>query len=231
MVRIPPVRGPSTVAKAYRLLKTILSTAVADELLVRNPCVPRGAASERTPERRPPTLAEVDALATAIAPRWRMLVVFAAWSGLRWGELVGLTRQRVDLLHGTLTIAEQLAESDAGVFLGPPKTDAGRRVVHLPPHLLSELAVHLDEWVGTAPDAWMFCGPKGAPLVRSNFTHHWSAACRVAGRRRPRHTVRSGTRSRRSSRRSVRRRSSNSGSGSAERSVAMSRANWSAKST
>jgi len=100
VVRIPRVRGPSTVAKAYRLLKTILSTAVADELLVRNPCVPRGAASERTPERRPPTLAEVDALATAIAPRWRMLVVFAAWSGLRWGELVGLTRQRVDLLHG-----------------------------------------------------------------------------------------------------------------------------------
>lgn len=82
--RIDAGLGPATVAKAYRLLKTILNTAVPDELLVRNQCVLRGAASERTPERRPPTLAEVDALATAIAPRWRMLVVLAAWSGLRW---------------------------------------------------------------------------------------------------------------------------------------------------
>jgi len=179
--RIASGLGRSTVAKAYRLLKTILNTAVADELLVRNPCVLRGAGAERTPERRPPTLAEVEALATAIAPRWRMLVVLAAWSGLRWGELVGLTRRRVDLLHGTLTVVEQLVEPDAGVFLGPPKTDAGRRVVHLPPHLLPELSAHLDAWVGAAPDAWVFCGPKGAPLVRSNFTHHWSAARRAAG--------------------------------------------------
>ncbi len=82
--RIAAGLGPSTVAKAYRLLKTMLNTAVADQMLVRNPCVLRGAASERTPERRLPTLAEVDPLATAIAPRWRMLVVLAAWSGLRW---------------------------------------------------------------------------------------------------------------------------------------------------
>lgn len=40
--------GPSTVAKAYRLLKTILNTAVADEVLPRNPCLLRGAGSERT---------------------------------------------------------------------------------------------------------------------------------------------------------------------------------------
>src|SRR3954451_13127376 len=37
--------GPSTVAKSYRLLKTILNTAVADEVLRRNPCLLRGAGS------------------------------------------------------------------------------------------------------------------------------------------------------------------------------------------
>ena len=42
-------------AKAYQLLKTILNTAVADEVLARNPCVLRGAGAERTPERVPPT--------------------------------------------------------------------------------------------------------------------------------------------------------------------------------
>jgi hypothetical protein len=63
------------VAKAYRLLKTILNTAVADEVLPRNPCMVRGAGSERTPERVPPTLAEAHTLAEAIEPRWRLQFV------------------------------------------------------------------------------------------------------------------------------------------------------------
>ncbi len=90
--RIAAGLGPATVAKAYRLLKTILNTAVADEVLPRNPCLLRGAGSERTPERVPPTLLEAHALADAIQPRWRMLVLLATWSGLRWGELVALRR-------------------------------------------------------------------------------------------------------------------------------------------
>jgi hypothetical protein len=39
------------VTKAYRLHKAILNTAVTDEIPVRNPCVLRGVAAERTPER------------------------------------------------------------------------------------------------------------------------------------------------------------------------------------
>ena len=168
--------GPSTVAKSYRLLKTILNTAVADEVLPRNPCLLRGAGSERTPERVPPTLLEAYALAEAIQPRWRMLVLLATWSGLRWGELVALRRSSIDLARGRVTVVDQLVETDSGVQLGPPKTDAGRRTVHLPPHLLPELADHLERWVGAGADAWLFCGPFGAPLVRSNFTVHWTRA-------------------------------------------------------
>lgn len=174
--------GRSTVAKAYRLLKTILNTAVADEVLPRNPCLLRGAGSERTPERVPPTLAEAYALADAIQPRWRMLVLLATWSGLRWGELVALRRSSVDLEHGRLTVRDQLVETATGVSLGPPKTDAGRRTVHLPPHLVPEISEHLDRWVGPEADAWLFCGPLGAPLVRRNFTVHWTRARADAGR-------------------------------------------------
>lgn len=105
-----------------------------------------------------------------------MLVLVAAWSGLRWGELAGLTRRRVDLLHGTLTVTEQLIEVGGRVSLAPPKTDAGRRVVHLPPHLLPDLAAHLEEYVDVAPDAWVFCGAKGSPLTRRNFAAHWTRA-------------------------------------------------------
>ena len=173
--------GRSTVAKAYRLLKTILNTAVADEVLARNPCLLRGAGSERTPERVPPTLLEAHALAEAIQPRWRMLVLLATWSGLRWGELVALRRGSIDLASGRLAVTDQLVETQHGRELGPPKTDAGRRIVHLPPHLMPELVDHLNRWVEPEAEAWLFCGPLGAPLARRNFTTHWTRARLRAG--------------------------------------------------
>ncbi len=43
--------GADTVAKCYRLLRTILGTAVTDELIAKNPCVLKGAGIENSPER------------------------------------------------------------------------------------------------------------------------------------------------------------------------------------
>jgi integrase len=173
--------GQSRVAKAYRLLKAILNTAVADEVLLRNPCVLRGVAAERTPERIPPTVEQAYAVADALDEHWRMLVVLAVWSGLRWGELTPLRRRSVDLTTGQVSVSEQFVQTSGRVSLGPPKSDAGRRVVHLPPHVLPELGEHLDRWVGPGPDAWLFTGTKGAPLTRTNFTHHWARARTAAG--------------------------------------------------
>ena len=102
--------GQVTVAKAYRLLKAILNTALEDDLIARNPCRLKAAGVERSPERRPPSLAEVDLIADAIEPRYRLLVLLGAWSGLRWGELGALTRQRsgVAVMH----LAEILARTE-----------------------------------------------------------------------------------------------------------------------
>src|SRR5512132_3558003 len=100
--------GASTQAKAYRLLSRILGTAIESGYLTRNPCTIRGAASEPAPEMRFATVAEVAALADAIPPRFRALVLVAAYTSLRWGELAGLRVKRVDLLHGQITVAEQL---------------------------------------------------------------------------------------------------------------------------
>jgi hypothetical protein len=133
--------GGSTVAKAYRLLKGIL-TAVEDDLIARNPCL-RHAGAERPQERRPPTLPEVDAIASAISPRFRVLVPLRAWSGLRYGEL-GLSRQRIDPLHGFVHVREQLVQTAEGRrFLAPPKTNAGVRSVAIPPHPWPEIEQHL----------------------------------------------------------------------------------------
>lgn len=43
--------SPVTTAKAYRLLRAIMNTAVEDGLIRRNPCRIKGAGSEDSPER------------------------------------------------------------------------------------------------------------------------------------------------------------------------------------
>jgi integrase len=82
-------KHPTTAAKAYRLLSSVMRTAVADELIRRNPCQVRGAAVERAPERPVASIAEVDALADAMPPDLYIAVMLAAWCQLRRGEVRG----------------------------------------------------------------------------------------------------------------------------------------------
>ena len=165
--------SPSTVAKAYRLLSRILGAAVEAGYLLRNPCTVKGAGQERAPEMRFATVAQVAALAEAIGPRYRALVLVAAYGGLRWGELVGLRVKRVDLLHGRVTVAEQVAEVNGQLIPGPPKTAAGRRTVTLPAVAAVALAEHLAEFAEPGPEGLVFPAPQGGYLRRSNFRRRW----------------------------------------------------------
>jgi integrase len=172
----------STRAKAYRLLSRILGAAVEAGYVVRNPCAVKGAGQERAPEMRFATVAQVAALADAIGPRYRALVLVAAYGGLRWGELVGLRVKRVDLLHGRVTVAEQVAEVNGRLIPGPPKTEAGRRTVTLPALAAVALAEHLAEFAEPGPDGLVFPAPEGGYLRRSNFRRRWwLAATEAAG--------------------------------------------------
>ncbi|MEV7965840.1 hypothetical protein AB0O34_07635 [Sphaerisporangium sp. NPDC088356] len=62
-----------TVAKAYRLLKAVLTTAVDDQLIRRNPCRIKGAGQEKSAERPVLTVAQVYQLADTIEPRYPSL--------------------------------------------------------------------------------------------------------------------------------------------------------------
>jgi integrase len=172
----------STRAKAYRLLSRILGAAVEAGYLLRNPCTVKGAGQERAPEMRFATVAQVAALAEAISPRYRALVLVAAYGGLRWGELAGLRVRRVDLLHGRVTVAEQVAEVNGRLIPGPPKTEAGRRTVTLPAAAAVALAEHLTEYAEPGPDGLVFPAPEGGYLRRSNFNRRsWRPATQAAG--------------------------------------------------
>jgi integrase len=174
--------NPVTAAKCYRLLSTILATAVADRMLVTNPCTIKRAGQERSPERPIPTVEQIDAIAAAMPERYRALVNTAAYAGLRRGECSALTRERVDLVHRTILVTEQAQQvTGLGRIVGPPKSDAGSRVVAIPKVLADILENHLAQFVDPEPDALVFTADKGGPLLGQHFGLHWSAARKAVG--------------------------------------------------
>jgi integrase len=119
-------------------------------------------------------------LADAIRPSYRALVLVGAYGGLRIGELAGLRRSRVDLLPGTVEVAEIVTEVGGRLHTGPPKTRASRRTVGLPRAVVKELAAHLA--APAEPDALVFTAPKGGPLRVIAFRARiWRPATRNAG--------------------------------------------------
>jgi integrase len=174
--------GPTTVAKCYRLLRTILGTAVEDGIVTKNPCVIKGAGVERHPERPVATVEQVVGLADAIDARFRAMVLVAAFTSLRLGELLALTRRSLDLKDGTITVVAQLQElAKGGHYRGLPKSEAGRRTVALPDVLLPMLGSHLETWVSPEPDSLIFGGLNGGPLRRATFYKAWHKAVDQVG--------------------------------------------------
>ncbi len=175
--------GPVTVAKAYRLLKAIMTTAADDGLIRRNPCRIKGAGQEKSPERPVLPLGRVFVLADAFADRrYRLLILLAVFCSLRWGELAALRRKHIDLSAGLARVEVSVVELTNGALVtGPPKSASGVRWVNIPPFLLADIAEHLEQFTGTANDQLVFTGPKGAQLRRSNFTRQWRKALEAAG--------------------------------------------------
>jgi integrase len=175
--------GAKTItAKAYRLLKAIMETAVDDELITRNPCRIKGAGKEKAAERRIATVGQVDALANAVGMRWRLMVYLGAYGPLRPEELAGLRRRDVDL--DNLRLRVRLAEPErmnGRRVQGDTKSEAGTRAVILPAFLRRELRWHLESYAEPGPDGLLFVGEKGAPFRRSTFGRKWRKAREVVG--------------------------------------------------
>jgi integrase len=170
-----------TTAKAYRLLRAIMNTAVDDGLTRRNPCRIKGAGSEDSPERPVLTVPQVYALADAIGPRYRALILLATFASLRWAELAALTPHDIDLDACTVRVTRQISYPPGGGHsFGPPKSRAGRRVVPFPDLIVPDLREHIDG-LGK-PAALVFTSPDGHPLRHSNFYRRvWMPALAATG--------------------------------------------------
>ncbi|GFE15252.1 putative prophage phiRv2 integrase [Streptomyces glebosus] len=180
--RLVSTKAPTTVAKAYRLLKAIMETAVDDELIRRNPCRIKGAGKESPAEREIATVEQVDALADVIGLRWRLMVYLGAYGPLRPEEQAELRRKDVNLDTMVLRIRQAAPELTTGRrAIGETKSEAGRRYLVLPDFLYTDLRRHLDWYAEEGPEGLLFVGEKGAPFRRSSFGRKWRRARAAVG--------------------------------------------------
>ncbi|RPA12632.1 site-specific integrase [Gordonia sp. OPL2] len=166
---------PTANSHAYRLLKTIFTTAVADKLVDENPVRVEGAG--KLSQRRDLEVLSVDDLAAVVADmpdEYRAAALVLAWCGLRFGELIELRRKdviRVDGVATVLRIRRSATKVGNKIVVGPPKSEAGMRDISIPPHVRQILTEHMRKHTGHGPDSFVVTTRRGGNrLTQRAFT-------------------------------------------------------------
>lgn len=169
--------APATIRKAYELLARIFTAAVDSGLIARTPCRGVKLPKIEQSEKRYLSPTEIRHLADVIDPRFQALVLTAAYSGARFGELTGLGVEHYQPLKRTIRIERNLTELSGKLAYGETKTRAARRTVSIPTWLVDVLAQHIATYPGN--DGLIFTAPAGGPLRRASFrSRHWKPAVR-----------------------------------------------------
>ncbi len=174
--------APTAKAQAYALLSSIMKQAVTDGILERSPCTVRGGGNAKT-QKRPhaASTAELSALRAGLPARYRAMLDLGAWGSLRFGEVAALRRSDLDLEASTVRVQRGVSRTRAGLAAGPPKTDAGDRVVPLPTALVGVLRGHLADHVAPGDDTLLFPAAGGGFLPHSSMQRWWGPARAAAG--------------------------------------------------
>lgn len=172
----------STTRTVFNTIKAVFKAAVRDRVIAHNPC--DGVALPKVPPRKvePLTVEQVETIIDSAPDEYRALLVLAAGTGLRAGELFGLQVRHVDFLRRLLTVEQQVQQlAGHSVYVCPPKTASSYRTIPLPQVVIEALAEHLREHPG-GRDRFLFTAPTGGPVVRTSFMYStWAPAARAAG--------------------------------------------------
>ncbi|MEU6527830.1 hypothetical protein ABZ869_01395 [Streptomyces sp. NPDC046928] len=187
------------------LMSTIMTAAVDAGYLTVNPLFGRRRTKETSGDAGRPRAPKIqrdggprpeDAvlLAERLGPAVGVHVLTTAFTGLRWGEGLGLHRDNTLLTRRQpwgatvfecpiLRIVEEYAEyqerDEDGrkkgyvLRLEPTKNDGSTRDVDVPPFLAQLLRRHLEEWQHPR----VFCTPSGTPWRRGNWSRIFRPAC------------------------------------------------------
>ena len=182
--------APTTARSIVFTFAAVLREAVDDDKIGKNPAerIPVGAKTERRvdPMHVAEIAGKVTKLAEVMPARWSAAVLLMASTGLRLGECLGLTVDRVHFLRRTIRIDRQLAMyGQASSPFGSPKTRAGVRSIPVSQSVIDLLAAHLAQFPA-ADSGLIFTMPKtreneaGRPISRNRWADAYRDACAAA---------------------------------------------------
>src|SRR5262245_34719266 len=193
--RLSDSLAPSTVKVVHGIVAAIFKAAVSDRRIAASPCLGTRLPKEEPRRVIPPTTEQIVVLISVLPERYRAAAVVAAGTGLRQGEIFGLTHDRVDFLRRSLRVDRQLVVVQGhDPFLAPPKTRRSHRSVPLPGVVLDALAAHFKDYPpvgitvrvgGPAAEAipvrLVFTTDDGEPIRRTWFSGAvWRSAAKSA---------------------------------------------------
>jgi integrase len=179
--------APATVAVVYSHMAAVFKAATVDRVIATSPCVKISLPEVHRGRVVPLTTEQVGMIADQVDPGYRAMVLVCAATGLRSGELRGLTVDRITpSLHlrtdvpprqATLRVDRQLLAVDktGQPVFGPPKTPAANRVVPVGASVARLIAQHLAA-CGPGNGGIVFHVRGGNPVDRSRAGHIWRPA-------------------------------------------------------
>lgn len=164
----------ASLRQTHAILARALKVAMQEGKIARNPIEAVKPPSTKTNKRKRLTVREAGRLLEATDDaRWWLAVFY----GMRQGEVLGLRWCDVDFDNGLLYVNQTLQKGkDGKPFFGPPKSDAGERVVPLTPVMAARLKLRHSE-VGSPP-AWsedLVFGRPGDPGRPRDTKRDWEA--------------------------------------------------------
>lgn len=153
---------PTQDGRCYDLLKSVMTEAVEDEIIDRNPCRVRGAGKPEPKKRTDAvTVEEGKKYLEAVPPQYRLPLMASLWCGLRSGEVRGLRRRDIDLKAGELHVEQAVSrvrvdDHSFGWRIGAPKSPAALRTVSMPQMMVEPLREQLSKAPLKTPDALVF---------------------------------------------------------------------------
>lgn len=156
--------SPTSIRLPFNALGAVLKYAIAEERLAKNPCA--GVPVPKIVRRRHGYLnhEQVDTLAEHCKD-YGDVVLFLAYTGLRWGEMAALKVQSLNMLKRRIDVSEAVAEVGGRIVWGTPKNHEPRSVPF--PVFLAELLAARCE--GKGRDDLVFTAPDGGVLRGNNF--------------------------------------------------------------
>lgn len=178
-----PQLSPRSVRKYHTLLHSIFERAIIDQVIMINPCAHTVLPKFVKQPKKAITPDQFDTLLAEIPQRYRVMVLVAIETGVRWGELAALRPVDIDLDTGeihirrvVLEVTKKITGADKVWTIRDYPKDNEHRTIRVGDQLCQDIREY-QMATGRRGDDLLFSTSTGSPVSRNVFrTRVWLPA-------------------------------------------------------